>query len=130
LIIIVKNIIALHGVLPDVKNLKEINEIKLGSEKWRQIVWGDFSEIDGEYLGTDPFTGRPQFGKGWFLKLMKRFKKEILIRSHDPYASQFMFDDKCLTIFTSSAYKKERTIAILDFKKGIKNAKDLEIIRI
>lgn len=130
LVLVVKNVIALHGALPDVKSLEDINKIKLGDEKWRQIVWGDFSEVGGEYLGEDPFTGRPQFGKDWFSKLMKRFKKEILIRSHDPYAPLLMFDDKCLTIFTSSAYKKERTIAILDFEKEIKSAKDLEIIRI
>jgi hypothetical protein len=41
-----------------------------------------------------------------------------------------MFDDKCLTIFTSSAYFRERTIAIFNFEKRIKTAKDLEIITI
>jgi len=41
-----------------------------------------------------------------------------------------MFDDRCLTIFTSSAYTRERTIAIYDFEKPIKTAEDLEILRI
>ncbi|GAI58234.1 unnamed protein product, partial [marine sediment metagenome] len=67
------DIIALHGVLPDVKNLTEINKINLGSKEWRQITWGDFTDEKGEYLGTDPFTGRPQFGQDYFLKMMKRF---------------------------------------------------------
>lgn len=125
-----KNIIALHGVLPNVKDLEKINQIKLGNERWREIVWGDFVEIEGEYQGINPLTGRPQFGMDWFFKLMKRFKKEILIRSHDPYAPQFMFDNKCLTIFTSSIYERKRTVAILDFKPEIKTAKDLEIITI
>jgi len=120
-------IIALHGVLPDAEKLKDINQIKLGSEEWIQITWGDFSEEDGEYLGIDPFTGRPQFGRNYFFNLMERFRKKILIRSHQPTSSLFMFDDRCLTIFTSSAYTLERTIAILDFKKEIKTAKDLEI---
>ncbi len=127
---ITKDIIALHGVLPNVKNLEEINKIKLGSEKWRQITWGDFLNEKGEYLGTDPFTGRPQFGQDYFLKMMKRFKKKVLIRSHQPTSPLFMFDNQCLTIFTSSAYARERTIAIADFKKSIKTAKDLEIKRI
>jgi len=35
-----------------------------------------------------------------------------------------------LTIFNSSIYDREREIAILDFKKEIKSAKDLEIKRI
>jgi len=134
LIIVTSDIIALHGALPDLKitrpGLTEMNEIKLGSEEWRQITWGDFSEEKGEYLGTDPFSGRPQFGKSYFLKLMERFGKKVLIRSHQPDCPQFMFDDKCLTIFTSSAYTRERTIAILDFKKQIKTAKNLEIKRI
>jgi predicted MPP superfamily phosphohydrolase len=136
LIVITKNIIALHSVLPDVKSMgsgliiDEINRIKLGSEEWMQIVWGDFSDRPGEYLGIDPLSGRPQFGRGYFLKLMERFKKKVLIRSHQPNAPLFMFDDRCLTIFTSSAYTRERTIAIMNFKKSIKTAKDLEIVKI
>jgi len=130
LAIIIKDIIALHGVLPDVKSLGDINQIKIGSEEWRQTTWGDFSEEPGEYLGIDPFTGRPQFGRDYFLKLMERFKKKVLVRSHQPTSPLFMFGNCCLTIFTSSAYTRERTIAIYDFKKPIKTAKDLEIIKI
>ena len=128
LAVVTKDIIGLHGVLPDVKNLAEINEIKSGSKQWQQITWGDFLNETGEYLGTDPFTGRPQFGQDYFLKLMKRFKKKVLIRSHQPTSPLFMFNNQCLTIFTSSAYVRERTIAI--FKKSIKTAKDLEIKKI
>jgi protein phosphatase len=130
LILVTKDVIALHGALPDLKNLGEINKIKLGDENWFRICWGDFIDEPGGDLGTDPFTGRPQFGRDYFLKLMERFNKKVLIRSHQPDAPQFMFDDRCLTIFTSSAYKKERTIAIYDFEKPIKTARDLEIIRI
>ena len=132
-----KDIIALHGVLPDINTsrsvldvLKEINKIKLGGEEWMQIVWGDFFEKPGEYLGIEPFTGRPQFGRDYFFRLMEKFNKKVLIRSHQPDTPQYMFNDRCLTIFTSSAYAREKTIAILDFKKKIKTAKDLEIIRI
>jgi len=130
LAVVTDDIIALHGVLPDVKSLTEINKIKLGSEEWRQITWGDFSDESGEYLGADPFTGRPQFGQDYFFKTMDRFGKKVLIRSHQPTSSLFMFDNRCLTIFTSSAYTCERTIAIYDFKKPIKTVKDLEIKRV
>lgn len=130
LAVITEDIIALHGVLPDVKNLKEINQIKAGSEGWFQICWGDFVEQPRGYLGINPLTGRPEFGKDWFLELMERFNKKILIRSHQPTAPKFMFDDRCLTIFTSSAYARERTIVILDLKRKIKTTKDLKIIRI
>jgi len=143
LVFVAKNIIALHGALPDVKDLAEINKIKLGSKEWQQIVWGDFKDEPGYSLGIDPFSGRPQFGRDYFLKVMERFtrqnfakqnlggfNKRVLIRSHQPTAPQFMFDDRCLTIFTSSAYPRERVIAILDFDKEVNTAKDLEIRKI
>lgn len=130
LIVIIKNIIALHGALPDIKNLDEINQIELGGKAWHQITWGDFSEERDEYLGIDSFTGRPQFSKDYFLKLMKRFDKKILIRSHQPCAPQYMFDNRCLTIFSSLTYGQERTIAIANLSKELKTAKDLEIKRI
>jgi len=128
LVVATKDIIALHGALPDIESLEEINQIKLGNEKWLQICWGDFFEEPGEYLGTDLISGRPKFGRDYFFKKMEELKKKVLIRSHQPDASLSMFDNKCLTIFTSSSiYTRERTIAIADFKKEIKNIKDLEI---
>ena len=130
LVVVAKDIIALHGVLPDVKNLKEINEIKLGNEQWQQVTWGDFVRKEGKFLGFDISTDRPQFGRDWFFELMKKFKKKVLIRSHQPTSPLFMFDNRCLTVFTSSVYARERTIAIYDFEKPIKTAEDLEIIRI
>lgn len=138
-----EEIIALHGGLPDIENLQEINKIKVGGlgyselrmagrafNPWFQITWANFIEKKGEFLGINPLTGRPEFGKDWFFKIMERFKKKVLIRSHQPTAPLFIFDDRCLTIFTSSAYKRERTVAILDLKKDIRDAKDLEIRRI
>jgi predicted MPP superfamily phosphohydrolase len=130
LTLITDDIVALHGALPDIKNLKEINQIEIGSKQWQQICWGDFLENPGKDLGINPFTGRPQFGDGWFRELMKRFNKKVLIRSHQPTSPLFMFDDKCLTLFTSSAYGRERTIAIADTTKEIKTARDLEIKKI
>ena len=141
LAVVTKDVIALHGVLPNCST-PDVEQIRLGSEEWRQITWGDFvdehlfistlrsarvSDEPGEYLGVDPFTGRPQFGRDYFFKMMERFKKKVLIRSHQSTSPLFMFEDRCLTIFTSSAYARERTIAIADLTKEIKTAKDLEI---
>jgi len=127
LAVVVKDIIALHGVLPDLKNLEDFEKIENGDENWFRICWGDFYDMAGENLGIDIFTGRPRFGRDYFFKLMKRFKKKVLIRSHQPDSPSFMFDDKCLTIFTSSACSRERTIAVFDFEKEIKTARDLAI---
>ncbi len=98
------------------------------------ILWGDFNEIrlgegDESY---DNRSGRPIYGKEYFNKIMKNLNKNVLIRSHQSDANQVMFNNKCLTIFTSSAYWVKRTIAIADFnkKKRIMGVDDLVIEKI
>jgi len=61
---------------------------------------------------------------------MSRFDKNILIRSHQPNAPQVMYDGRCLTIFTSSAYKHyiaERTIALVDLEEEVHSVADVKI---
>jgi serine/threonine-protein phosphatase PP1 catalytic subunit len=123
-------IIALHGALPDVSDLEDISGIKLGSAQWHQITWGDWQEKEGGSLGTDLYTGRPQFGRDWFEQIMSRLGKSVLIRSHQPGAPSTMYDRRCLTIFTSSAYRHyvaERTIAVANLGKEVKNTDDVDI---
>jgi predicted phosphodiesterase len=130
LALVAKNVIALHGALPEIEKIEDFEKIEIGDDNWFKICWGDFVEENRENLGIDPFTGRPQFGKNYFLKIMEKIKKSVLVRSHQPNAPKFMFDDRCLTIFSSSAYDREREIAIFNFEKEIKTARDLEIKRI
>jgi predicted phosphodiesterase len=123
-------IIALHGALPDVSHLEDINRIKPGSAEWHQITWGDWQERTGGLLGIDPSTGRPQFGRGWFNKVMARLGKNVLVRSHQPDAPPVMYGRRCLTIFTSSAYRhyvSERAVALVDLSRMVKTADDIEI---
>jgi hypothetical protein len=123
-------IIALHGALPDVSKLENINQIKPDTREWHQITWGDWQEKEGEFLGIDTYTGRPQFGQGWFEEIMSRLGKNVLIRSHQPDAPSTMYSKRCLTIFTSSAYRhyiSERTIALVELKKVVKSTDDIEI---
>jgi len=123
-------IIALHGALPDVESLEDIDDIEFGGRQWQQITWGDWQEEDGGYLGDDPFTGRPQFGQAWFDEMMGRLRKNVLIRSHQPNARQSMYRRRCLTIFTSSAYRElipRRTIAIADLERVVETVDGLVI---
>jgi predicted phosphodiesterase len=123
-------IIALHGALPDVSGLEDISRIKPGSTEWHQITWGDWQERAGKFLGINPYTGRPQFGRGWFEEIMSRLGKNVLIRSHQPDTPPKIYDRRCLTIFTSSAYRhyiSERTIALVDLRKVVKSVDDIEI---
>ncbi|MEF8847390.1 MAG: metallophosphoesterase family protein [Candidatus Paceibacterota bacterium] len=109
-----KNVIALHGCLPDIESLDSVNEIKEGSENWRRITWGDFSERS--FLQGI----RPQFDQDYFERKMDDFNKNFLIRSHQPNCPSKMFNDHCYTIFTSSAYGGQKTIALIDTEKKIK----------
>lgn len=120
-------VIALHGALPDVENVEGIDEIVIGSEEWRQITWGDWQETSGAFLGDDMFTGRPQFGEDYFKEIMARFGKNILLRSHQPTAQRAMFNGRCLTIFTSSAYVPSRTIAIVDLGRRVMTVEDVSV---
>jgi predicted phosphodiesterase len=123
-------IIALHGALPSVSNLQAIKKIEFGSELWRQIAWGDWQESNGDVLGDEAFTGRPQFGATHFKTIMKRLGKNVLIRSHQPTAKLALYQKRCVTIFTSSAYLSivpTRTIAIADLEKDVRTIDDLSI---
>ncbi|MCM8829786.1 MAG: serine/threonine protein phosphatase [Candidatus Omnitrophica bacterium] len=117
--------LALHGALPDIEKIGDIDAIQLGDENWIRIIWGDFRDKPGVSLGN--FLGRPKFGRDYFLKVMERLGKNVLIRGHDPLAPERMFDNRCLTLFTSSNYSS-RKIAILDLKKEVRSIDDIEII--
>jgi hypothetical protein len=130
LAVVVKDIIALHGALPKIEKLEDFKKIKIGDENWLRICWGDFLDEPGEELGINPFTGRSQFGRDYFFKIMRKINKKILIRSHDPSAPLLMYEGRCLTIFTSSAYSKERIIAIADFSKEINTTRELTLKKI
>lgn len=123
-----KGILALHGALPDLPTLEAINEIALGDEQWERILWGDFIEKKGGFLGN--LWGRPLFGESYFENLMDRYQKKVLIRSHQPNAPLLMFQKRCITVFTSRAYMPTRTIVVADLEKETYTADDLAIIKI
>ena len=118
--------IATHSALPDVEKIEDIEKIETGDENWFIMLWADFKEKEGEMLGT--FLGRPKIGKDYFERVMKNLGKNVLIRSHDPMAKEVMFDKRCLTLFTSSAYGTERKIGIVNLEKEVKTVDDIELI--
>jgi len=121
-------ILALHGGLPDLGFLEEIKQIEWGDDHWDKIVWGDFVE-SGAYPLSEAW-GRPQLSKNYFEQMMDRYQKQILIRSHQPHAPLLMFQKRCITIFTSNAYRVTRLIAIADLEREIRTAEDIVFERI
>ena len=121
-------ILAFHAALPDLKSLEEMEQVVLGNGNWDRMVWGDFVENETDYMGD--LWGRPQFGRQYFDRLMERYEKKVLVRSHQPHAPLMMYDKRCITIFTSQVYLPIRTIAIADLEKEIRNGEDLVLERI
>lgn len=119
-------LIALHGALPDILHPEDVNGLQSNDQNWNRIVWGDFREREGEHIND--FLGRPKFGRDYFERIMKQWGRTMLFRSHDPLAPQLMFGGRCVTLFTSSAYNLERTIAVVDLSKKIESAADMDII--
>jgi serine/threonine-protein phosphatase 4 catalytic subunit len=119
-------IIGVHGIPPDVHELKEIKDIQYGSPHWHQVTWGDFVKMPGDYLGN--YGGRPVYGEDYFNRKMKEFKSNVLIRAHQPHIDSVIFQKHCLTLMTSHAYKPVRLIAIADLKKkAIRTVDELEL---
>jgi hypothetical protein len=124
-------VIALHGALPDVPDLRDIDKIEPGSEPWWQITWGDWGDFPGDSL--EELWGRPKYGRGYFERLMGRLGRDLLIRSHQPDAPEDLFNGRCLTIFTSSAYlglRAQRTVAIVSLGQEVRLAADVELAAI
>ncbi|MBW2059042.1 MAG: serine/threonine protein phosphatase [Deltaproteobacteria bacterium] len=119
-------ILGLHGALPDVETLEDINNVSPGDVSWNQIVWGDFQDVEGERLGE--YVGRPQFGRDYFNRLMSRLGRSVLIRAHQPNVGADMFGKRCLTLFTSFAYLPFRSIASVDLSKPrISSIEEVEV---
>ena len=122
-------VLGLHGALPAVDSLQALNEIEVGSEAWRAITWGDWQDVDAKFLGD--WGGRLQFGRAHFEEQMARFGMRVLVRSHQPDAPPYLFDDRCLTIFTSHAYgPRDRTVAIAPLRGDVRTARDLALERV
>lgn len=119
-------VIGLHAVLPSVNSLDRIDNIAPGSPEWRQLVWGDWQDEPGDFLGE--VGSRPQFGREFFERQMATLGQSVLIRSHQPHIPQWMMDGRCLTIFTSHAYgPRERTVAIVDLHRTIESGDDVTL---
>lgn len=118
-------LLALHGGLPDLDSLEAIDEVRWGDRDWDRIVWGDFVRHQQDEVSE--WAGRPQLSERYFRRIMDRFERKVLIRSHQPLAPLLMYEKRCITIMTSYAYVPVRRVVVADLEKAIQNAEDLEI---
>lgn len=122
-------VLGLHGALPEIDSVSEINNITLCSKKWYQLVWGDFIESDENSLYS--LNGRPKYGERYFNQVMKNIEMNVLIRSHQPRIKPVIFNGRCITIITSYSYTLTRLVAIVNLEKTvINNVNDIELVEI
>jgi len=121
-------VFAAHGALPNLPALQHIREVALGSEAWRALTWGDWAEAsDVKPLAAS----RPLFSGQDFMKRAAQLGIQVMVRSHQPAAPAYLFEDRCLTLFTTTAYGDgERKIARLTPSQAVHSARDLDVLTI
>jgi len=123
-------VLAVHGALPDVRSLDDINGIELGSSAWRDTTWGDWHSPEEGSIPI-PSRMRPSLDRSQFARRMAQIGARILVRSHQPSSPTLLFDDRCLTLFTSCAYGDGvRRVALLHPDRPIETARQLELIEL
>jgi len=120
-------VLGVHGALPDLPTADALASVELGSEAWRAITWGDWIDGGGGGGSSEAF-GRPAFGEAMFETRAARLGVRVLVRSHQPFAPTYLYDNRCLTIFTSNAYGSgPRRVALLRPNVRVHSALDLEL---
>lgn len=121
-------VLALHGGLPDIASLEAFAEIRIGDKNWRRITWGDWIE---EGLTASSSESRPALDRTYFERIIGRLGAKVLVRSHQPAAPTYLYEDRCLTLFTSCAYGDgRRQVAVLRPQRLVRTARDLDLIDI
>jgi hypothetical protein len=121
-------VLGLHGALPDLPTLNHLATVVVPSPSWRDITWGDWSD---SATSPENLTGRPTYGTSEFITRAGRLGVRVLVRSHQPDAPTYLFEDRCLTLFTSKAYGRgSRHVAILAPGKAMCTAHDLDVVEI
>jgi hypothetical protein len=121
-------IVATHGALPDLRSLDAIDAVTLGSDAWRAMTWGDWVETDAQSILKG---SRPAYGPSAFSRRTLQLGARLHVRSHQPEAPRFLFDDCCLTLFTSRAYGHgHRCVALWEPGQKVTSARDLQLIDI
>lgn len=142
-------ILALHGGIPDINSLDELDSLPKGILDYEnnkmilQIVWNDNIQDGKMKIGLEGFVGYNRggderfltYGEPYFSNKMRMIGKKILLRSHDYREKGYSLNDKIVTIFTSTKYAdkgrlKGAYVVLLNPQEKIKTAKELKIEQI
>jgi hypothetical protein len=123
-------VFALHGALPAMDTLDTFEAIVPGSDAWREITWGDYRP-EGESDAWRAISSRPSFPRETFEDRRRQLGVRLLVRSHQPGLPLWIYNRRCLTLFTSSAYGRvERHVAVLQTGGSELRGADLRVVDI
>lgn len=117
-------LLAVHGALPDLGALDDVSTVVAGSTAWRDMTWGDYS---AERRPVQTIPSRPLYGPDEFAARRARLGVRVLVRAHQPSAPMYLYEGRCLTLFTSCAYGGRRRVAVLPPTARVDSASDLEL---
>lgn len=111
----VNGVIACHG-LP-VPNLKDGNDIKIGSLDWYSLTWGRLSDA----MCTRQYIDRILVSNGF----------NLIVHSHDHHSPIFSHNKRVITFTTSQNIpNSKRLIVEVDLTQSVESHKDVKIIDI
>lgn len=118
---------AVHGALPDLTDWAEIERVEPGSPPWFDMVWGDWVE---DAQRVDSAGGRPALNPTAFFRRSAQLGIRVLVRSHQLSAPLTLFDQRCLTVFTSCAVDAVRQVVRWIPGRTVSTASDLDWIEL
>ncbi|RLF50394.1 MAG: hypothetical protein DRN24_06610 [Thermoplasmata archaeon] len=126
LMTLVHNVFAAHGgILKKTNSLEELkNTSKNDVEAVESIVWSD-PVISPTYRGAGK-----KFDEKDLTGFLNKIHAKVFIRGHDYNTLGFsIYNDKCLTIFSSQRYKNmgNKGILVAIINKQVSNVKDISI---
>ncbi|MBW2984026.1 serine/threonine protein phosphatase [Candidatus Woesearchaeota archaeon] len=108
---VTSKIIALHGGLPKIKSLKEIESVPKGkitgdNKILDQVLWNESLNEPKKIIQewNRGVENAVLYGKLFFVEVMADINKQTLIRGHDYTSKGLSFNGRCITLFTSSTY--------------------------
>ncbi len=104
----------IHGGIPqDLEDITYINELPNEQDRiehpiTKQLLWNDPHDRINEFKWSNRGPGIMRFGKDAFEAFIKNNKIKHIIRSHEKCKNGYKthFDDKLISIFSSSSYSK------------------------
>ncbi len=114
----------LHGGLPLLNSLNELENASKNENLVEEILWNDPGEIEG-FCPSLRGAGKI-FGKDITEKVLENLKVKVLIRSHEPVGIKLNHNGLVLTISSTKVYGNLSAYLKINLEERAKNGFELE----